>query len=71
MGRAGFYFIDNDDAATSFCPRCGEPNTSAKALAVLESIDANNPVHVQCVHCRYWYNIGGIEAAEGRLDTWS
>ncbi|HAA7128511.1 TPA_asm: hypothetical protein GHG54_08730 [Listeria monocytogenes] len=71
MERAGFYFIASDDDAASLCPRCGEPDTSAKALAVFESIDVNNPVHAQCVHCRYWYNIGGIEAVEGRLNTWS
>ncbi|EAD9589804.1 hypothetical protein APG31_12605 [Listeria monocytogenes] len=59
MKRVGFYFIDTDDDATSFCPSCGEPDTSVKTLAVLESIDVNKPVYIRCARCKLWYNIGG------------
>ncbi|ALU84436.1 TPA: hypothetical protein J1696_002898 [Listeria monocytogenes] len=59
MKRAGFYFTDNDDDATSFCPECGELNISISARKVLECIKINRPVYVQCAACKAWYNIGG------------
>lgn len=66
MKKAGFYFIDNDDDATSTCPECSELNTSISARKVLECIKINRPVYVQCVACKAWYNIGGdVEEGEG------
>ncbi|EDO1206345.1 hypothetical protein GY182_002507 [Listeria monocytogenes] len=64
--RAGFYFIDNDDDATSFCPECGEPNISISARKVLECIKINRPVYVQCAACKAWYNIGGGDWMAGK-----
>ncbi|EAC7181149.1 hypothetical protein AOC43_08660 [Listeria monocytogenes] len=64
MKKAGFYFIYNDDDATSTCPECGWINTSSNVLAIFESIKINRPVYVQCSSCELWYNIGGTGVVE-------
>ncbi|CWU81657.1 Uncharacterised protein [Listeria monocytogenes] len=70
MKKAGFYFIDNDDDATSSCPECGELNISISARKVLECIKINRPVYVQCAACKAWYNIGGdVEGGELMTST--
>ncbi|TYV04821.1 hypothetical protein FZ054_10430 [Listeria monocytogenes] len=69
MKRAGFYFIDNDDDATSTCPECSELNTSISARKVLECIKINRPVYVQCAACKAWYNIGGGDWMAGKCPT--
>lgn len=69
MKRAGFYFTDNDDDATSFCPECGELNISISARKVLECIKINRPVYVQCAACKAWYNIGGDVEEGGRMTS--
>lgn len=66
MKRAGFYFIDTEDDATSACPECGKFNTNNSALAVLECIKINRPVYVQCSACKAWYNIGGGDWMAGK-----
>lgn len=70
MKKSGFYFIDNDDDATSSCPECGELNISISARKVLECIKINRPVYVQCAACKAWYNIGGdVEGGELMTST--
>lgn len=64
MKQAGFYFSEYDDDATSFCPECGELNTSTNVLSVLGCVKINRPVYVQCDHCETLYNIGGTGEEE-------
>lgn len=59
MKKVGFYFKRETNETISYCPKCHRMNTSYEALAIIENIKINRPVHVQCEACKLWYNIGG------------